>query len=318
MTVTSNSFFIEGDYKILWSSTSVFEDGKTTILKEGTASKGSLAVTNSFPIPEAPSGLYYVGFIRLGRDDPTIFSFTVVSYLRVQPLSASPGSIVTVAGTGLPADSMASLTFDIKSTDANGITNKNGSLTVDFTIPDTPTGEHQIAATSSKITTPIPPTTILVVPAITVNPQFPQTGNSVTINGRGFASKVLVSITFNELTMTNSPSTDDTGSFSYSFTLPQSKDHGKQVRGQRRRGQYWHLLRWKQDTNTTPIFATTISTTAPTPSESESACHTTVQTDADGTQRTELRFVWCPTGEICVDTGNFLCSQHYHLHTGSG
>ena len=226
MTVTSSSFFIEGDYKILWSSTSIFEDGKTTILKEGTAPKGSLAVTNSFPIPEAPSGLYYVGFIRLGRDDPTIFSFTVVSYLRVQPLSASPGSIVTVSGTGLPADSIASLTFDSKSTDTTGITNKNGSLSVDFTIPDTPIGEHQIAATSSKITTPIPPTTILVIPAITVNPQFPQTGNSVTINGRGFAPKVLVSITFNELVMTNSPSTDDTGSFSYSFTLPQSKDTG--------------------------------------------------------------------------------------------
>jgi hypothetical protein len=226
MTVTSSSFFIEGDYKILWSTSSVFEDGKTSILKEGTAPKGSLAVTSSFPIPEAPAGLYYVGFIRLGRDEPTIFSFTVVSHLSVLPLSTSPGGNVTINGTGLPSESVAPITLDGNAINTNGITNKNGTFIIDFSVPNITAGEHVISATSSKVTSPITPATILVIPTISANPPIPQAGNSVTITGRGFAPKVLVSIIFNDIVMTNSPSTDDTGSFTYNFTLPQSANSG--------------------------------------------------------------------------------------------
>lgn len=226
MTVSSNNFPIEGDYKILWSSSPKFDDGKTITLSEGTSPKGSQIVTASFSIPEAAYGMYYVGFIRLGRDDPTIFSFNVLPRLRVQPASASPGNTVTIYGTGLPANDAISLTFDSKPTEVNVTANGNGSFTMDFTIPSAIAEEHQISAKSSKLTNTIAPATMLVKPGIAVNPQSPQTGNNVTITGRGFAAKVLIAIKYNEHVITNSPVTDDTGNFTYSFTLPPSAETG--------------------------------------------------------------------------------------------
>jgi hypothetical protein len=217
MTITSNSFPIEGDYQILWSQNPKFDDANTIILKEGISPKGSLTVISSFSIPEAPAGLHYVGFVRLGRDDITIFSFTVMPRMRIPPNSRSPGNTISVNGTGFPSNNTASLTFDDSSVDINATTKNNGSFTA---------GEHQISATSAKLTAVVAPATLLVVPAITVTPQFPQAGSQVTISGSGFAAKVDVSIKYNDLVMTNSPSTNDAGSFTYSFTLPQSANAG--------------------------------------------------------------------------------------------
>lgn len=227
MTITSTNFPIEGEYRILWSPTARFDEGKTIVLKEGTSPRGNYAVVESFAVPDAPSGMYYVGFIRLGRDDPTIFSFTVVPRLRVQPISGSPGTTVTVYGNGFPAGDTGSLTFDSKPTDVNITAAQTGSFTIDFVIPNAPANDHQLSAKSSKLSTSVPPTTLVIVPAITVDPKLPpQAGATVTVTGHGFAAKGMVSIKYNDLTMTSSPATDDTGNFSYSFTLPQGSDNG--------------------------------------------------------------------------------------------
>ncbi len=226
MIVSSNNFPIEGDYKIMWGTSPKFDDGKAIIVKEGTSPRGNQVVTVSFPIPEAAFGMYYVGFVRPGRDDHTIFSFNVLPRLSVQPVSASPGNTVTIYGTGFPANDAISFTFDSKSTEANTTANSNGSFTTGFTIPGAVAAEHQISAKSSKLTSTLAPAIMVVKPGIAVNPQSPQAGGNVTITGRGFAAKVLIAIKYNEHVITNSPTTDDTGNFTYSFALPPSAETG--------------------------------------------------------------------------------------------
>jgi hypothetical protein len=227
ITITSTTFPIEGDYQILWSSNSKFNDGKTIVLKEGTSPRGNYTVVESVTIPEAPFGTYYVGFIRLGYTEPTIFSFNVLPRLRVQPpASGSPGATVTAYGTGFPVNDAVSLTFDSKPINTSIIANDTGSFVIDFTVPNTPAALHQLGASSSKMTTNVAPAILMVIPSITVDPKNPQTGAKVTVTGGGFAANSTISIKYNDYTMTNSPATDDTGNLTYSFTLPQSSENG--------------------------------------------------------------------------------------------
>lgn len=227
MTVTSTTFPIEGDYKVLWGSSPKFEDGKSIILKEGYSPRGSMAVVTSFTVPEAPAGLYYVGFIRLGRDDPTIFSFTIVPRLRVQPTSGSPGSNVTVYGSGFPVGDTGSLSLDSNPINVNVTADQNGVFVVNFAIPNAPALDHQLTALSSKLGTNVAPATLVVVPVIIVEPQaLPEAGDKVTVSGLGFAASSTVTIKYNNNPLDNPPATDSTGSFSYSFILQQNSENG--------------------------------------------------------------------------------------------
>jgi hypothetical protein len=227
MTIPTTTYPIEGDYNILWSSTAKFEEGKTTIIKSGTAPRGTTTVVDSFAIPEASFGVHYVGFVRLGHEDqPTILSFNVQPHLKVQPVSVPPDTTVTIYGTGFSTGDTGSITFDGKSTDVKITTNEVGSFIIDFMIPNISAAQHQISATLSKLSTSVAPATLLVVPEITIDTQLPKAGAKVNFTGRGFAANSSISIQCNDLILTSSPSTDNTGYFTYSLTLPQSYQNG--------------------------------------------------------------------------------------------
>jgi hypothetical protein len=91
-------------------------------------------------------------------------------------------------------------------------------------VPNAPASEHQLSARSSKLTTNAAPATLIVTPAIAIDPQLPQDSAKVTVTGRGFTAKSTVSIKYDDFAMTNSPATDDNGNFTYSFSLPQSSE----------------------------------------------------------------------------------------------
>jgi len=224
MTITSTTFPIEGDYRIMWSPTSQFDPETSKTLKEGTAAKGTYTITESFAIPQAAWGIYNIAFFRVGIDNPTNSSynsqFNIVPRLKVDPVSAAPEATVTLIGTGFPASEPVALTFDNNFTSTNVAPNNNGSFNSSFIIPDTIGGQHNIGARSEKLITSVAPATVLVVPAIIVEPKTPQAGTKVTITGRGFAPQNSIVIKHNDLTVTNAPNTDSTGNFSYSFNLP--------------------------------------------------------------------------------------------------
>lgn len=227
LTITSNSFPIEGGYEVLWSTTPKFEAGKTITLKEGNAPRGSLAITETFSVPEAPMGLYYVGFIRPGREESNqTFSFSIVPRIKTQPVQAIPGATVTVYGTGFPPDDIDILSFDGKAQNINITSSKTGSFTVDYIIPGVTAGEHQFSVSSTKTSSGIPAGIIVVTPSIAIDTQLPQSGATITMTGRGFAARTTISIKCNDVSVTNSPSSDDAGNFTYSFIVPSSSQGG--------------------------------------------------------------------------------------------
>ena len=50
LTIMSSAFSLEGDYEVWWSPTITFEKDRTTVLKEGSVTRGSMAVTASFTL----------------------------------------------------------------------------------------------------------------------------------------------------------------------------------------------------------------------------------------------------------------------------
>jgi hypothetical protein len=208
----------------MWSPTSQFTSTTSRTLKEGTAAKGTYTVTESFNVPQAAWGMYYVAFFLIGQGEPTgsLYNsqFNVLPRLKAEPVSISPGATTTLYGTGFPANEPVTLTFDSTFTSINVSPNNTGSFTTSFIVPNAVSGQHNIGGRSDKLVSGLAPATILVVPGVTVDPKNPQSGAKVTISGRGFAANSNIAIKHNDLTVTNSPGTDSTGNFSYSFTLP--------------------------------------------------------------------------------------------------
>ena len=206
---------------------STFADEQTVIVKEGVAPKNTMEVTESFVVPEAKNGNHYVQFWRYNRDDAVGFQFTVKPKLELSPAEVAPGSKVTLKCTGFPNDAGGTITFDGKPTNIEIVPNAKGTFTVDFTMPVTLAGEHKFVANSPKVFTDVMTATVKVVPVVTIEPLQPDVGTEVKISGSGFAAKSPLKLKFDNVSITNSPTTDDNGSFTYSFKVPETntKDH---------------------------------------------------------------------------------------------
>jgi len=206
---------------------STFADEQTVIVKEGVAPKNTMEVTESFVVPEAKNGNHYVQFWRYNRDDAVGFQFTVKPKLELSPAEVAPGSKVTLKCTGFPSDAGGTITFDGKPTNIEIVPNAKGTFTGDFTMPVTLAGEHKFVANSPKVFTDVMTATVKVVPVVTIEPLQPDVGTEVKISGSGFAAKSPLKLKFDNVNITNSPTTDDNGSFTYAFKVPETntKDH---------------------------------------------------------------------------------------------
>jgi hypothetical protein len=221
---------VDGPYRILWSKKTITEEsveGKDYfVLAEGEVPSRDTKATVSFTIPEACYGTGYVQFLRKWRpESPYGFSFSVVPDIKVSPTSGSPGAEVTVNGTGFPANNEdIKLSFDGKDTNLEISSNEMGSFSADFAIPYTIAGKHGFKATVKNIFLGDIITSLNVGPTISLEPEHPEIGAEVTLSGCGFAAKSQVSIKYDETSMADSPTTDETGNFSHKFTVPESSE----------------------------------------------------------------------------------------------
>ena len=195
-----------------------------TIVGEGRFPTDIKQVTVSFTIPEAAYGTNFVQFQRSYRpENPYGFSFSVVPGLAVTPPTVTPGSTVTIKGTGFPAKNKdIKLSFDGKDTNLSILTSALGSFTGDFTIPDTMAGNHEFKAIDENMAFGDVIANLQVGPTISLEPEQPEIGSEVTLSGRGFAARSTVSIKYDDIVVSNSPTTDDTGNVAEKFTVPES------------------------------------------------------------------------------------------------
>lgn len=144
--------------------------------------------------------------------------------LTVSPTNCTPQSTVTVKGTGFPAkNSDIQVMFDGVDTGMSVYTNDLGTFTGQFTVPETVAGNHQFEAYDENISFGDAITTNLQVgPTISLQPEHPDIGSEVTVTGKGFAGKSLVSIKYDDVVVSNSPTTTDSGTFTEKFNVPDS------------------------------------------------------------------------------------------------
>ena len=193
------------------------------MVSDGRVPQGSTQVKATFTIPEAAYGTNYVQFIRGWRaDKPYGFTFTVLPDMKVSPSSSSPGSKVTIKGSGFPANKDVILSFDDKDTKLAVSTNGVGSFSADFDIPNTIAGKHEFKAAVEEVSLGDMSASLKVGPKISLDPAHPEVGSQVTVTGRGFASSSQVSIKFNDVAIADSPTTDQNGNFTHSFNVPES------------------------------------------------------------------------------------------------
>jgi hypothetical protein len=194
------------------------------VVDEGRYPPNTKEVTVSFTIPEASYGTNFLQFQRGYRpENPYGFTFLVVPDIKVTPPSVSPGSRVTIKGTGFPGKNKTiKVSFDGTDTKVNILTSEQGSFTADFTIPDTIAGNHQFQAIDESLSLGDITTNLQVVPTISLQPEHPEIGAEVTLTGSGFAAKSIVAIKYDDLVVSNSPTTDDNGNFTEKFVVPES------------------------------------------------------------------------------------------------
>ena len=218
---------MDGPYRILWSKKTITEESEEGVdyfvLAKGEVPRNDTKVTVSFTIPEAAYGTSYVQFLRNWRpESPYGFSFSVVPDIKVSPSSVSPGAKVAINGTGFPDNKDVNLSFDGKDTKLENSANGVGSFEADLAIPNTIAGKHEFKAAVENMFLGDIIASLQVSPAVSLEPEHPEIGGEVTLTGCGFASSSQVSIKYDDISIADSPTTDDTGNFSHKFKVPES------------------------------------------------------------------------------------------------
>ena len=229
---------LDGPYQLLWSRTPITDDTEYVLLAEGEVERGGTQVEITFTIPEAVYGLNYVQFRRQYRpEEPINLIFNVTPSVTVSPSSVSPGTKVTVTGTGFTDEDVIELSFDGEDTGMDVITNEVGTFTAKLTIPDVIAGAHTFQVLAESLYNVKGEVNLEVVPGITLAPELPEIDDEATVTGRGFAASSEITIEYDDITVASSSgngsngsdednplSTDATGKFSHVFKIPESSE----------------------------------------------------------------------------------------------
>ncbi|MEJ2740270.1 MAG: hypothetical protein P8105_10685 [Dehalococcoidia bacterium] len=175
-----------------------------------------------FTIPEAAYGINYIALHRdYSPEDLSIkVMFRVLPGVEVIPDSVIPGRRIAVKCTGFPAGDRGTLTFDGERIDTTFEVNTVGSFVLEFPVPEITAGEHTFIADSSQVYTGSASAVFNVVPDITVEPEYPDIGDTVTVDGCGFSAESAVYITFDEVPVLDLPAIDADGAFTATFVVP--------------------------------------------------------------------------------------------------
>ena len=169
------------------------------MVAKGEVERRSTQVELGFTVPEASYGPNYVQFRRDWRPEEIYgFMFTVLPGLQVSPSSATPGSKVTIKGTGFPGEDVAALSLDGKALDLEPETSTLGSFTTEFTVPTTIAGRHAFKATAEDMYGKEATASLEVVPSISLRPVLPDIGAEATITGCGFAATSPVTVEYDD------------------------------------------------------------------------------------------------------------------------
>jgi hypothetical protein len=208
-------------------SGSFFGNAESVFLSyDGTVSSfNGSSVTNTagafgpvkFTVPPSPAGRHSI--LVSGNESGTSGSanFTVKSGIRIFPAAGSPGTQITVFGSGFGASQTVSATFG-GDTITPSQTDVHGSFNLPFAALLKPAGSYDIVTTDSAGNTD-KATFNLSIAGMNLSASSGKSGTQVQVTGSNFLPKQTVTVTFNGLKVA-SESSDAAGNLNASFTVP--------------------------------------------------------------------------------------------------
>jgi hypothetical protein len=190
----------------------------------------------TFPIPPSTKGNHRIdaqgasSSLLLVRD---VF-FEVTPGISLSKLSGSPGENITVTGSGFYAnDRYITILFAGEEVNAETRVDADaaGYWTKVFEVPDMPKGTYNVTAYGeSTLKAAVNVLSFEIKPGIVLSPDAGHVGTDLTVTGGGFApDKDVVIMYENEDNRVATDTTDNTGSFVASFSVPESQHGQRQV-----------------------------------------------------------------------------------------
>ncbi|MFC1977369.1 IPT/TIG domain-containing protein [Chloroflexota bacterium] len=169
-------------------------------------------------LPESAAGVHTITVIGGDSEIEASAEFTVEPKITIAPASGTTGDTITVNGTGFGDELEFSIFLGDDKVVADEETNRKGSFQVTFAVPSKAAGSYDIEAededgNSYKVAFTV------AASSISLSSTSGHAGNQVTVSGSGFQASKPITITFDNETVAT-PSTDASGKFSATFTVP--------------------------------------------------------------------------------------------------
>jgi len=211
ITVTGSDFIASSTISFYWDN--VIVSGATTTA----TAVGSFSY--SFTIPETTRGSH-----TLKAQDATAkvatTSVTVTQSISLNITSGGVGDQITVSGSSFRGSQPIAIRFGAEQRGTN-TSNANGGFTASITVPAQGAGSYVVEASDGTYSATA---NFTIGAKASLNPARGQIDDEITVSGSGFGASQTVTITFNNQPVGNT-STNATGSFSGSFTVPSVPSH---------------------------------------------------------------------------------------------
>lgn len=203
----------------------VFYDGDEIEIADGdgeTDSKGEFELT--IIIPPSTAGKHTIT-VEVDRDEGEA-EFTVEPEMEISATSGMIGERVTVTGTGYGDKVDVTITFGDDKV-ATVETDNNGSFSVNFDVPAVGAGTYDVEAEdedgNTAGTVGFTMTTDISITPVTSQTSPGYVGMDITISGTGFIPDHEITITYASTPVVFTTTSEDDGSFSYTFKIPESE-----------------------------------------------------------------------------------------------
>ncbi|MFH1087571.1 MAG: IPT/TIG domain-containing protein, partial [Chloroflexota bacterium] len=220
VTVTGSSFGVNE------TGISVTYDG--TPIGSGISANFQGAWTATVVVPASASGSHNIdaqGILTSASSVPDV-AFTVAPSISLGRTSGTPGITINVTGSSFSAgETGITVTYE-GSAVASGITaSPQGGWTTAVVVPPSAGGSHTVDAYGSTTSASAVPDAVFTITSImSVNPALGNVGSTVQVSGSGFGTKSPVRFLYDDREIaTEGVTTDASGSFSKSITIPKSK-----------------------------------------------------------------------------------------------
>jgi len=188
--------------------------------------------TSAILIPDSTAGEHAI-IVSDETGSEALASFTMEPEIAIRPMQGVASNTVEVAGVGFGEEAAVTITFDGDDVVTDG-TNKWGSFTTSFEVPDVAEGSYNIEVDDDDGNKAEVVFNVYIATEVSISPVTSQAspghvGMNVTVNGVGFEANHEITVTYaTEPIVVATTTSDAEGAFSATFEVPESEP-GKHI-----------------------------------------------------------------------------------------